>query len=447
MNDNLKEIWKKISNDIKEEISNLSFETWIRRINPLRIDENDNSIYLEVCDNTHLDKAMEFKPLIETAFRLYLKKEYQVQFFIKGNEIPSKEKNVLDNNKSKKVNLNPNYTFENFIVGSSNEMAYSACLNIAQNAHLSNFENTFIYNNPLFLYGGSGLGKTHLINAIGNYIIQNFPNLNILYISTEDFVNEFINTIRVNDYTKFRTKFRNVDVLLVDDIQFIEGKEQMQIEFFHTFETLYTNNSKIILTCDKSPNNLKTLEERLKSRFSSGLTVDIQSPDYETRLAILRSKNLLSRQKISDDILVYIAQNVSNNVRELEGSFKTVSAYASMHSNFTLDIAKMILKDKFDSNNIKKLSPEFILEIVSTYYSISKEDIMSSKRKKQFALPRQIVMYLCRDELDLTFQQIGKIFEKDHSTVMHSCSKIESELINNSKMKLEIDEIRKRISS
>ncbi len=443
MNGDLKEVWNKVLEDLQNELSKLSFETWIRRLEPISMD--DDSIYIEVKDNMHLNKALEYKMLIQTAFNIHLKREYEIEFIIKGNSIPIKEKEVKDTLKSKQVNLNPNYTFDNFIVGSSNEMAYAACLNLAQHANMPNSEN--ILTNPIFLYGGSGLGKTHLINAIGNYIIQNHPNLKVLYISTEDFVNEFINTIRNNDYSNFRQKFRNVDILLVDDIQFIESKEQMQIEFFHTFETLYTNNSKIIITCDKSPQNLKTLESRLITRFSWGLTVDIQSPDYETRLAILRSKNYLNKLNIDDDILVYIAHNISNNVRELEGAYKTVTAYASMNKNFNLESAKKALKDKFSPNNIRKLSPEFIIEIVSSYYSITKEDIMSNKRKRQFALPRQIVMFLCRQDINLTYQEIGKIFDKDHSTVMHSCSKIETEMNENSKLNLEIQEIRKRISS
>ena len=334
--------------------------------------------------------------------------------------------------------LNPAYTFDSFIVGSGNRFAHAACVSVAEGGKQYN---------PIFLYGGSGLGKTHLMHAVGNAVKQKMPNQKVVYVNCERFVNEFIATIQSGKYDDFREKYRNADFLLIDDIQFLERKEQTQVEFFHTFNELYESGKMILMTCDKPPQSLSSLEERLRSRFSSGLIVDIQPADYETRIAILNRRMQDEHINLSDDIVDYIASNFASNIRELDGAFKTVVAYCFLANSFTLDDAKIALKDMISPKQAKQVTPEIIVEVVARAYNITVSDIMSNKRSKEILVPRQVCMYLCRSELNMTYPKIGEFFGgKDHTTILHACNKIETSLKDeNSEISIRIDSIKKRL--
>lgn len=284
------------------------------------------------------------------------------------------------------------------------------------------------------------------MHAIGNYVDKNHSDIKILYVQTEQFVNEFIYTIQKNDYDTFRNKYRNCDLLLIDDIQFIAGKERMQEEFFHTFNALYEAGSNIVLTCDKPPQSLVTLEERLKTRFSSGLIVDIQAPDYETRVAILDNKAKENRQNVGSDVIEYIAKNIDSNIRELEGAYNTVMAYSLLAGTIDLETAQDALKDIIQPKSIKQVTADMIIDIVAAYYNINKKDIISPKRSKNIVEPRQVAMYLCRDVLNMPFKKIGDSFGgRDHTTVMHACTKIEELIETDRNIEDDVNNIRKRI--
>lgn len=447
-----KAIWNKALELLQEEVSDISYETWIKPLKPSLVNEND--FYLIAPNEFHVSYCERFIPLIVNTIKVITSKEYDVHFVLSEEEAKNEIGAIdfageslipvdvsINNGKTTPAGrLNPHFTFDNFIVGNGNRFAQAACVALAQNPNVNNF-------NPIFLYGGSGLGKTHLMHAIGNYVNKHFPEKRILYVQTEQFVNEFIYTIQVNNYDVFRNKYRNCDLLLIDDIQFIAGKETMQEEFFHTFNALHQSGSNIVMTCDKPPQSLLTLEERLRTRFSSGLIVDIQPPDFETRAAILRHKAEINRAVISEDIINYIAENVSSNIRELEGAYTTVMAYSLLARSLDLDIAKDALKDIIQPKTVKQVTPEMIVEIVSTYFNISKRDIMSNKRSKNVSEPRQLAMYLIRDVLNLPFAKIGEIFAKDHSTVMHACSKVERQVKNKAPEVMDdLEKIKNRIT-
>lgn len=444
-------VWLKAKDLLKNEVSEISYTTWIDPLIPSLL--NNNDLYLIAPNEFHISYCEPFKPLIMNTLKSITSKEYDIHFVLSEDEASSEisakdfsgeklipDESASDNNNNYNGRFNSHFTFDNFIVGNGNRFAQAACVALAQNPNVNNF-------NPIFLYGGSGLGKTHLMHAIGNYVTKAFPEKKLLYVQTEQFVNEFIYTIQENNYDVFRNKYRNCDLLLIDDIQFIAGKERMQEEFFHTFNALHQAGSNIVMTCDKPPQSLLTLEERLRTRFSSGLIVDIQPPDFETRVAILRHKAEINRTSISEDIINYIAENITSNIRELEGAYNTVMAYSLLAGNLDLDTAKDALKDIIQPKQIKQVTPEMIIEIVSAYFNISKRDIMSNKRSKNVSDPRQMAMYLIRDVLNLPFAKIGEIFSKDHSTVMHACSKVERQVKENDEGVAEdLKNIRRRIT-
>lgn len=298
--------------------------------------------------------------------------------------------------------------------------------------------------NPFFIYGGVGLGKTHLMHAIGNQILMNNPNSNVLYVTSENFTNQLINALRDQATEKFREKYRNIDVLLIDDIQFIAGKERIQEEFFHTFNTLYESGKQIILSSDKPPKDIQLLEDRLKSRFEWGIIADISNPDYETRLAILRKKAQLDNIIIDDEILSTIATRIDSNIRELEGTLNKIIATASLTQNnqITMELAEKAIND-IVSQQEKVISPEFIQETVGKYFNVNPKDLKGSKRSNDITFPRQIAMYLCRNVANMSLPQIGKAFGKrDHTTVMHACNKIEQEIKTNSNTKLIVESVK-----
>lgn len=337
--------------------------------------------------------------------------------------------------------LNPKYVFETFVIGNSNRFAHAASLAVAEAP-------AQVYN-PFFIYGGVGLGKTHLMHAIGHRILKNHPQLKVLYISSEKFTNELINSIRDANPESFRQKYRNIDVLLVDDIQFLSKKEHTQEEFFHTFNTLHEANKQIIISSDRPPREIQTLEDRLRSRFEWGLITDIQPPDLETRIAILRKKALLENLNVPNDVMVFIASRIDNNIRELEGALIRVMAYASLtNAPITLDLATEALKDIIPNGRPKQITMELIQEVVSSYFKIKIDDLLAKKRTRNVAYPRQIAMYLCRELTDTSLPRIGEMFGgRDHTTVIHAHDKISRERSEDTKLNNTLKELVKRIES
>ena len=331
--------------------------------------------------------------------------------------------------------LNPKYTFDTFVTGSSNRFAHAAAMAIADNPGK-------VYN-PFFMYGGVGLGKTHLMHAIGNSVLKSHPDLRVLYVSSEQFTNEIIQGIRDGQMDRFRQKYRNIDVLLVDDIQFISGKQSTQEEFFHTFNTLHDAQKQIILSSDRPPREVQKLEDRLRSRFEGGLITDIQAPDLETRIAILKNKALLDHYDVPNDVMVYIASRIDSNIRELEGALTRVVAYASLIKvPVTTEVVAEALKDVFPQGASREVSMEVIESIVASHFGITVEDLHSKKRTRTIAFPRQIAMYLCRELTDTSLPRIGEFFGgRDHTTVLHACDKISKEKDENPKLGRTVTEL------
>ena len=433
-----KEILENAKLLLKDEMSNISFITWI---NPLEVEEwNDNEIVFKATSSFQKDVIeKKYYDLIFNTFKFLTNKEYT----IKANfiEQDSEGLEVTQNTRNSSTNssgLNQNYTFETYVVGNNNRFAQAAALAVAE-APATSY-------NPLFLYGGVGLGKTHLMHAIGNEILQNFSDKKVLYVTSEKFTNEFINCIKDNKNEQFRNKYRNIDVLLIDDIQFIAGKERVQEEFFHTFNALHENGCQIIMSSDKPPKDMDNLEDRLKSRFEWGLIADISNADYETRLAILRKKVQIENIIIDDNVLSNIAIKVDSNIRELEGTLNKILAKASLtHSPISIELAEQCINEVI-SRKEKIISSDYIQEVVAKYFNINPKDIKSSKRSNDIAYPRQIAMFLCRDLANMPFTKIGDSFGKrDHTTVMHACSKIDSEIKNNNNTKLIVESVKKII--
>ena len=344
---------------------------------------------------------------------------------------------IIPSKKSNSSNLNPRYTFENFIVGSSNDLAYAACQAVASHPGAKY--------NPLYLYGGAGLGKTHLMQAVGNAIVKKQPSARVLYITTETFVNEFLDSIRFKK-KGFSDKYRNVDVLIVDDMQFIAGKEKTQDEFFHTFNDLHQNNKQIIISSDKPPKSIPTLTDRLRSRFEWGMAIDIQMPDFETRCAIVKAKAALSSFELDSDVVEYLATNFKTNIRELEGALNRLLAYAEMQ-DFTPDImaAEGIL-DGMKQTRPQHITAKQIIDKTARYYNIEVKDMCSARRDKFIAMPRQIAMYLLRSELKMSFPKIAQeLGRKDHTTAMHSVNKVTKESTVNISIREQINNIRDKL--
>ncbi|WP_425059452.1 chromosomal replication initiator protein DnaA [Sporomusa carbonis] len=337
--------------------------------------------------------------------------------------------------------LNPKYVFSTFVIGNSNRLAHAASLAVSEAP-------AQVYN-PFFIYGGVGLGKTHLMHAIGHRIKENNPNMKVVYISSEKFTNELINSIISGNPESFRQRYRNIDVLLVDDIQFLSKKEHTQEEFFHTFNTLHEANKQIIISSDRPPREIQTLEDRLRSRFEWGLITDIQAPDLETRIAVLRKKAMLENLNVPNEVFVYIASRIENNIRELEGAFIRVIAYASLNNQpIDIDLATEALKDIFPNGRPKQITTDLIQEIVAAHFKIKLEDLSAKKRTRNVAYPRQIAMYLCRELTETSLPKIGEIFGgRDHTTVIHAHDKISRERNMDAKLNNTIKELIKRIES
>lgn len=441
--------WDHIKHTMKEEfdIADVSFKTWIM---PLSLYSVDNELVTITVSDKQAAKYIEKKYYTQLKFTIseVMDHEYEIRFMSLSDAeslnpvpvLPSKNSSAFDYEES---GINPKFTFDTFVVGDNNNLAHAASLAVAESPGE-------IYN-PLFIYGGVGLGKTHLMHAIGNFVITNNPSLKVKYVTSEVFTNELIESIRKdksNSNVAFREKYRNVDILLIDDIQFLIGKEMTQDEFFHTFNTLVGSKKHVVISSDRSPQDFVTLEERLKSRFSMGLTVDISSPNYETRMAILQKKADLEGYNVNNDILDYVATNIKSNIRELEGALNKLCAYARLtHKKITLEFAEDALKDIISPNAHREITPQFIIQIVAEHYGISPNDICSDSRKSEFAYPRQIAMYLCRYMTDVPLKMIGKFMgNKDHSTVKYGVDKISNDMKNSESLSSTIDIIKKKIS-
>ncbi len=433
------ELIKNLKEALKPELTKISYDTWIIPLG-IRSINKDTVIFTATSDFQKDFIDNKFKDLIINALRSITNRDLTFEVIDLSSEEGSANNESEDNIEKvnlaevqvNKLTLNKKYTFDSFVVGNNNRLAHAAALAVGNEPGASY--------NPLFIYGDVGLGKTHLMHAIGHRVLENNINANVLYVTSEKFTNQLINSIQKGKPEIFRNKYRSIDVLLIDDIQFIAGKNSVQEEFFHTFNALRENGKQIILSSDKLPREIHLLEDRLKSRFEWGLLADISCPDYETRLAILRKKTQQENIIIDDIILSNIATKVDSNIRELEGVFNKIVARASLtHTKITIELAENIINE-FKYENEKVISADFIKETVAKYFSINKDDLSGSKRSNDIAFPRQIAMYLCREIANMSYPQIGIDFGgRDHSTVMHGCKKIEKEikLKNNTKLIVE----------
>ncbi|MDI9513727.1 MAG: chromosomal replication initiator protein DnaA [Bacillota bacterium] len=440
MASDVKEIWKEALKLLQEEMTSVSFSTWIEPIFPVSLE--NNLLTLEVPSEFNLGIInSRYKDLIQNAIRVLTKRDLNIELFVKSAELPKEDQTPNQDQLSSYISvLNPKYTFDTFVRGSGNQLAHAAALAVAESPATAY--------NPLFIYGGVGLGKTHLMHAIGHFIIEQNPSRKVIYTSSEKFTNELINAIKDDRNEEFRNKYRNIDVLLIDDIQFIGGKERTQEEFFHTFNALYEASKQIVLSSDKPPKEILTLEDRLRSRFEWGLIADIQAPDIETRIAILRKKSQQERYDIPDEVLSYIAENIESNIRELEGALNRVIAYASLTgSPITLDLAKNCLKQLLAGISRANINHNTIMKVVSRYYDISPDQLVTKKRSRDISHPRQVAMYLCRELTDMSLPKIGQVFGgRDHTTVMHACEKIQDSIDNNNDLRRTIMELKRNIT-
>ena len=432
----MEELWTTVCALIAEDLPQFSFEVWIK---PVKIESmDDTSIVLRT--QTKFQKGHiigRYKDLIRVALKQITGKEYNITVVSDEEEKNSSTK-IIQPSKERHSILNPKYTFETFVIGKSNELAHAAALAAAENPG-----NAY---NPLFLYGGVGLGKTHLMHAVGNFVFEQNPDAKVLYITTEKFTNELIQAIQNNKTEEFRSKYRNIDVLLIDDIQFLISKERSQEEFFHTFNELYENHKQIVICSDRPPKDINPLEDRLKSRFEWGLIADIGKPDYETRYAILRKKSELDNINIDDEILSTIALRVESNIRELEGTLNKIIALASLtNSEITMQLAENAISDLHHSQE-KVINIDYIQNVVAKYYNLTQNDFKIKRRSGDIAYPRQIAMYLCKQLTTSTLVEIGKQFGgRDHTTVLYACNRIEEEINLNPNTKMIVDNIKKMI--
>lgn len=421
-------LWKSILNAYKED-SNSShfFNTFFNDKAVKYYDYEDDTIFL-LCEGDFVRENVDRQ--IENIYKIAKEKlmldGFKIKTITSGSEVQKIFKNVQQ---QKSDNIIDKYTFDSFVTGSSNKLAYAACVSVAEMPAFESPKNAY---NPLFLYGGVGLGKTHLMHAIANRIKEKNSEYKISYVSSETFTNELITSIQEKKNKEFREKYRSLDVILIDDIQFIAGKESTQEEFFHTFNELHSSNKQIIISSDRPPKEIATLEDRLRSRFEMGLTVDIQAPDFETRVAILKKKCEIDQRVVSDDVLVLIAKNIKSNIRELEGSLNKVCAYSNLMSRpITYDLAMDALKDILSKKDKKELNSDYIKEVVAKEFNIKIDDFSAKSRDKLRAYPRQIAMYLCRELTDMSLPKIGDEFGgRDHTTVMHACNKIKDDIDN-----------------
>ena len=458
MLDDLKEKWPEILDFFKQEydIADVSFKTWIL---PLEVESFENNMITLVFPGESGKTGLQYinkkyLALLKISIEETLNQELELQIIL-PNETVSKiedesskissvsQEDISLENRILDANLNKKYTFDSFVVGPTNKMAHAVSVAVAESPGGAY--------NPLFLYGGAGLGKTHLMHSIAHHIINNRPDLRVLYVTSEKFTNELIDSLKHDKNKEFRDKYRNIDVLLIDDIQFIIGKESTQEEFFHTFNHLHVSGKQIIISSDKPPKDIETLEARLRTRFEWGLIADISSPDYETRMAILRKKEELDgleKYHIPDDVMQYIANNIKSNIRELEGSLNKLIALSNLENKkIDIPLAAEALKDMISPDNNREVTPELIIDIVSEHFNIPISELKGKKRNAEIVLPRQIIMYLCRTLTDTPLKAIGAILGgKDHASVNHGVKKIENELKTDEALNNTVNIIKKKIN-
>ncbi|NDI36947.1 chromosomal replication initiator protein DnaA [Chengkuizengella sediminis] len=449
MEDYPDQLWQKILSILQTKVSKPSYDTWLKST---KVKVFNESVLLVCAPNMFAKEWLEnrYIKLISNAVFETTGRKVEVKIVIEDEEvipdvIPAPKKKtkqkITTNEESLPPMLNAKYTFDTFVIGSGNRFAHAASLAVAE-APAKAY-------NPLFLYGGVGLGKTHLMHAIGHYIIEHHPKTKVLYISSEKFTNEFINAIRDNRGESFRNKYRNIDILLIDDIQFLAGKEQTQEEFFHTFNALHEESKQIIISSDRPPKEIPTLEERLRSRFEWGLITDIQPPDLETRIAILRKKAKAENLDVPNEAMVYIASQIDTNIRELEGALIRVVAYSSLiNEDISAELARNALKDIIPSSRPRVITVEDIQKITGAHYGLNIEDFKARKRTKSVAFPRQIAMYLSRELTDLSLPKIGEAFGgRDHTTVIHAYDKISKSLKNDQELYKVVHNITSKIKN
>jgi chromosomal replication initiator protein len=441
------QVWRAVLGELQVSLSPANFETWLKDTTLVDIDDNryriaaPNGFARDWLDN-------RYRTLVSQTLARVVGGSVQVEFIVADAPGPVPDQANEDvllpppaSAGGNTVNLNSRYTFSNFIVGSANRLAHAAALSVAERpGHAYN---------PLFLYGGVGLGKTHLMHAIGNAVATKFPRKRILYATSEKFTNDFINSIREQRMEDFRNRYRRIDVLLIDDIQFIAERERTQEEFFHTFNAIHEAGKQIVLSSDRPPKAITTLEERLRSRFEWGLIADLTPPDLETRIAILRSKAEDQLNLIPPEVIEFIARKVVSNVRELEGALNRVIAYASMSGMpINNELASAVLSNVMYNPKKRSITPQRIVRAVADYYGVNLDQLRSSKRDRAIVVPRQIAMFLIREETDISLLRIGaELGGRDHSTVLHACDKIARELSENDEMRREISAVREMIYS
>ncbi|PIR68024.1 chromosomal replication initiator protein DnaA [bacterium CG06_land_8_20_14_3_00_33_50] len=438
------QIWAAVLGELELSLSKANFTTWFKNTSVLDYDTKKVTIAVpNTFTKDWLKKKYEANILeaLKNVIGGVEKIEYEVKspMEIKEVKLHTETKQELPEEKPLNYSINPRYTFESFIVGNSNKLAHAACLGVAKSPGKKY--------NPLFIYGGVGLGKTHLIQGIGNEILQQSPKKKVLYIPSEKFVNDFIASISSQRTNDFKNKYRNVDVLMIDDIQFLAGKESTQEEFFHTFNTLYELNKQIVLSSDRPPRALNTLEERIRSRFEGGMIVDIQAPDLETRIAILSAKCKSKDIKMPIEVMEFIAQSIQQNVRELEGALTRVVAYSELNNTSpSIEVAKSSLETVLSRSKNRTIKIQEVLDAVSISFDIRIKDLLSPKRNKEIVLPRQIIMYLLREDLHLSFPQIAKALGgRDHTTIMHGYRKMKNLIKEKDTLRHDIDAVKDKI--
>lgn len=447
-------LWEKTLQKIclDNQITDISYKQWFQGLEPLRYHED---IFYILADNNFIKGVLEnrYKDSINSALSETIGTPCQVQILLNTEDMQPAETIPIVNDELPQENfyngnngpisssLNPKYTFDTFVTGESNRFAYAACRAVSDKPSV-------VYN-PLFLIGGVGLGKTHLMQAIGSHICYNQPELKVVYVSSEAFTNDFIEAIQNKNNNAFRNKYRKVDVLLIDDIQFLAGREGTQEEFFHTFNALYHDNKQIVLSSDRPAREIKDLEERLRSRFEMGLTSDISEPNLETRIAILKKKAESIETPIPSEVFVIIANTIQSNIRELEGALTTVEAYSKLRNiPVSVESAQEALRDVLKNKEKKELTPNYIKEVTAQYFNVTSEDLESKRRHKAVTVPRQVAMYIIREVTDLSLPKIGDHFGgRDHSTVLHSCDKVLNEMKSDQNFKSLIQRIMNEIKS
>ncbi|QGG46986.1 chromosomal replication initiator protein DnaA [Heliorestis convoluta] len=435
-------LWQQTLEILKQELNPESFDTWLKNTQLVSIQDRD--AYVAVPNDLARDwLENRYATLIKNSLSVVVGHPIELHFFSPNQESSQNEKTkqrpAHNDEDYFQPQLNPKYTFDTFVVGNSNRFAHAASLAVAESPAKAY--------NPLFIYGGVGLGKTHLMQAIGHYVINQWPQTKVMYVSSEKFTNEMINSIRDDKTVDFRNRYRNIDVLLIDDIQFLAGKERTQEEFFHTFNALHEANKQIIISSDRPPKEIPTLEDRLRSRFEWGLITDINAPDLETRIAILRKKAMVENLEVPNEVIAFIANTIQSNIRELEGALNRIMAFSSLSKKeLTIQLAEEALRNIMPANQIKPITIALIQEIVAEHYNLRVEDLKAKKRTRDVSFPRQIAMYLSRELMDISLPKIGEEFGgRDHTTVIHAHEKISKERQKNPQLEMALQLLKEKI--